>query len=261
MDSEPGQPRSREPNVHKRYALVTGAASGIGRAIAERFVKEGLTVWMLDADSSIDQCAAALGGDTLGFQLDVRDAAAWAGLRSEWSRRRSGAPDVLVNNAGVGTAGTLAETGPEELDRLYAVNVRGVYLGCRAFVPQMIESGRGCVINVASVGGLVAIPDRVAYCTTKFAVVGLTRCLARDHADSGVRFNGLCPGRVDTDWVRQRIVESEDPAATEQAMVESQPNGRLVKPEEVANAAAYLASAGAGAVNGAMMTIDGGWLA
>jgi NAD(P)-dependent dehydrogenase (short-subunit alcohol dehydrogenase family) len=166
--------------------------------------------------------------------------------------------DVLVNNAGIGSVGTVLTTTPAELDRLYRVNVQGTMLMTQAFLPAMIERRAGSVINLASIGGIVGIKDRFAYCTTKFAVVGMTKCMALDHATTGVRFNAICPGRVETPWVAARLKEYADPVKARAEMAATQAIGRMGRPEEIAAAALYLASDESQFVTGSALIIDGG---
>jgi NAD(P)-dependent dehydrogenase (short-subunit alcohol dehydrogenase family) len=174
---------------------------------------------------------------------------------------RAGRLDVLVNNAGVGHVGTLLQTEGADLDRLYAVNVRGVFNVSKAFLPSMLTRRAGTIINIASVGGVVGIRDRLAYCTSKFAVVGLTKSMALDHALDGVRVNCICPGRVETPWVAARLAEYPDPENARREMTMSQAVGRMGRPEEVAAAAVYLASDESAFVTGSAFMIDGGWSA
>ncbi len=169
--------------------------------------------------------------------------------------------DLLVNNAGIGSPGTGLTSKAEELDRLWRVNVAGVFNLTTALLPGMVAAGGGSIINMASVGGVRAIRDRLAYCTTKHAVVGFTRCIALDHAHQNIRCNCLCPGRVRTPWIERRLAESDDPEQTLAQMCQSQPHGRMVEPEEVAAAAVFLASKAASSVNGICLPIDGGWTA
>jgi NAD(P)-dependent dehydrogenase (short-subunit alcohol dehydrogenase family) len=250
-----------------KTALVTGAASGIGASIAETFAGAGATVFVSDVDESgaramADRIARRFpqGGHTEPLTLDVRDEAACRraadGIEESASRL-----DILVNNAGVGHVGTLLQTEGADLDRLYAVNVRGVFNVTKAFLPGMVARRSGVVINMASIGGLVGIRDRVAYCVSKSAVVALTRCLALDHALDGVRVNCICPGRVETPFVAARLREYPDPDRAYREMSLSQPLGRMGRPDEIAAAALYLASDEASFVTGAAFAIDGGWSA
>ena len=169
--------------------------------------------------------------------------------------------DVLVNNAGIGHVGTLLQTEGADLDRMYATNVRGVFNMIKASLPDMIGAGQGNIINLASIGGVVAVRDRLAYCTTKFAVVGLTKCVALDHAKEGIRCNCICPGRVETPFVTARLKEYPDPEKAYQEMASTQALGRMAKPEEIAAAALYLASEASAFITGTDFVIDGGWSA
>jgi NAD(P)-dependent dehydrogenase (short-subunit alcohol dehydrogenase family) len=167
----------------------------------------------------------------------------------------------LVNNAGIGHVCNLLGTAAEDLDRLHAVNVRGPFNLCKAFVPGMLERRAGSVINLASIGGVVAVRDRLAYTITKHAVVGLTKALALDHSHTGVRFNAICPGRVETPFVKARIAEYPDPQKAYAEMASTQLNGRMARPEEIAAAALYLAADESAMVTGSNLLIDGGWSA
>jgi NAD(P)-dependent dehydrogenase (short-subunit alcohol dehydrogenase family) len=174
---------------------------------------------------------------------------------------RGGHLDVLVNNAGIGHVGTMATTTGADFDRIIAVNTRGVFNVTRAFLPGMLARKAGVIVNIASVAGLVGLRDRLAYCASKFAVVGITKAMALDHARDGIRINAICPGRVETPYVAQRLKEYPDPAKAYEEMVATQPMGRMGRPEEIAAAALYLASDEAAFVTGATLTPDGGWSA
>ena len=247
-------------NLTQKNALVTGAGSGIGQAIAEAFARAGAHVWVVDRD-------VAAGEKTVSHLRSVGGAAEFASLdisnEADAIALAGGLPsiDLLVNNAGVGHVGNLLSTGATDLDRLYAVNVRGAFNLCKAFMPGMLERGRGSVINLASIGGVVAVRDRLAYTTTKHAVVGLTRALALDHSHTGVRINAICPGRVETPFVKARIAEYPDPEKAYRDMASTQLNGRMARPDEIAAAALYLASDEAAMVTGSCLMIDGGWSA
>ncbi len=246
--------------LDEKTAVVTGAGSGIGRAIAELFADHGAVVWVVVRDeASADSTAVAI--RARGGRADQAGADVSAESEVATLEKRVGAIDVLVNNAGIGHVGTLLDTSSADLDRLFAVNVRGVFNGCKAFVPAMLQRGRGSVINMASIGGVVAVRERLAYTTTKFAVVGLTKALALDHSHTGVRFNCICPGRVETPFVKQRLAECPDPEQTYRAMASTQLNGRMARPDEVAAAALYLAADASAMVTGSNLLIDGGWSA
>jgi NAD(P)-dependent dehydrogenase (short-subunit alcohol dehydrogenase family) len=243
-----------------KTAVVTGAGSGIGQAIALALAGNGASVWVLDRDekggsATVDTLRAA-GARAEFALLDVADPAASLALAG-----RIPAADILVNNAGVGHVGHLLQTEAADLDRLYAVNVRGAFNLCKAFVPAMLERRRGSVINLASIGGVVAVRDRLAYTITKHGVVGLTRALALDHSQTGVRFNAICPGRVETPFVQARIASYPDPERAYREMAATQLNGRMARPEEIAASAVYLASDEAAMVTGSCLMIDGGWSA
>ncbi len=242
-----------------KIALVTGAGSGIGAAIAETFAAAGARVFATDHNTATVQATAdrirAAGGAAEAFELDVTSEAHCASAVA----RVGGPLDVLVNNAGIGHVGTLMTTRGEDLDRLYDVNVRGVFNVSKAFLPGMLERRRGAIINMASIGGTVGIRDRLAYCTTKFAIVGLTKTMALDHAAAAVRVNCICPGRVETPFVAARLREYPDPERAYREMSATQSVGRMGRPEEIAAAALYLASDEAAFVTGSALMIDGGW--
>jgi 2-keto-3-deoxy-L-fuconate dehydrogenase len=242
-------------NLQNKTALVTGAASGIGAALAEVFARAGATVWVADRDEANGRIMAErIGGKFLA--LDVASEASCAEAAT-----MAGTLDVLANVAGIGHVGTLTGTTAADLDRLYAVNVRGVFNCCKAFAPAMLERQSGSVINMASIAGVVAVRERLAYTMTKFAVVGLTKAMALDHSHRGVRFNCICPGRVETPFVLARLKEYPDPQAAYQAMAATQLNGRMARPEEIAAAALYLAADESAMVTGSALMIDGGWSA
>jgi NAD(P)-dependent dehydrogenase (short-subunit alcohol dehydrogenase family) len=247
-------------DLSAKVALVTGAGSGIGAAIAETLARAGARVWVTDRDERAGRETLAriraAEGEAEFLQLDVSQESDCLG-----AAERVTVLDVLVNNAGIGHVGTMLTTGGEDLDRLYAVNVRGVFNVTKAFLPGMVARHAGTIINIASIGGVVGIRDRLAYCATKFAVVGITKSMALDHALDGVRVNCICPGRVETPFVQARLKEYPDPAKAYREMAATQALGRMGKPEEIAAAALYLASDEAAFVTGTTFMIDGGWSA
>ncbi|MCS7034158.1 MAG: SDR family oxidoreductase [Phycisphaerae bacterium] len=248
-------------SLKDKIAAVTGAGSGIGEAIAHVLSQAGAMVYVLEKDQPRGQQVAEeirnTGALAQFIHTDVADEAS-CNAAADSILKAHGRCDVLVNNAGIGHVGTALTTTPDDLDRLYAVNVKGVLQMSRPIIRSMIARRSGSIINMASVGGVVAIRDRLAYCITKFAVVGLTKCMALDHAESQVRVNCICPGRVETPFVQARIREYPDPEKAYREMAASQALGRMGKPEEIAAAALYLASDEAAFVTGSCLLIDGG---
>lgn len=251
-------------SLNEKTALVTGAGSGIGAAIAEAFARAGAHVFATDRDPKIGRetvlSIQAWGGSAEFIPLDVTS-------EEECERAKEavlagkGRLDILVNNAGIGHVGTMLQTSGSDLDRLYAVNVRGVFNVSKAFLPAMIVRKSGVILNLASIGGIVGIRDRLAYCATKFAVVGLTKSMALDHALDGIRVNCICPGRVETPFVAARLREYADPQKAYQEMAATQALGRMGTPAEIAHAAVYLSSDEASFITGTAFLIDGGWSA
>jgi 2-keto-3-deoxy-L-fuconate dehydrogenase len=243
-----------------KTALVSGAASGIGAAIAKALAQAGAMVWVADRDASGGKAVAEqivqANGRAASLNLDVTSEDS-----CEQAAASAGTVDILVNNAGVGTVGTILQTTGEELDRLYEVNVRGIFNLTKAILPGMISRESGNVINMASVGGVVGIRDRLAYCTTKFAVVGFTKSLALDHAASHIRCNCICPGRVETPFVQARLAEYPDPEVARQEMSATQLFGRMIQPDEIAAATLYLAADESFMVTGTTFMVDCGWSA
>ena len=251
-------------SLENKTCLVTGAASGIGAAIAETFARAKAFVYVTDRDEKGGHQTASRihenGGKAEFLTLDVSSEQSCAQLKAKIDSEQRQI-DVLVNNAGIGHVGTMLQTTGADLDRLFAVNVRGVFNVSKAFLGDMIARKQGVIINLASIGGVVGIRDRLAYCTTKFAVVGLTKSMALDHASDGIRVNCICPGRVETPFVSARLKEYPDPAKAYREMAATQALGRMGKPEEIAAAALYLASDEAAFITGTAFLIDGGWSA
>ncbi|HWC27981.1 MAG TPA: SDR family oxidoreductase [Solirubrobacteraceae bacterium] len=235
-------------------ALVTGAASGIGRACVERLAGHGTAVLAVDLDA--DGLADL---DALALAADVADAAAVVGAVAR-AEAELGALDAVVNVAGITGTRAAAEchvTPVDEWRRVIDVNLTGPFLVCRAALPGMLERGAGCIVNVASAAGLVAFPERCAYSASKGGVVQLTRSLAADYAARGIRANAVCPGMVDTPMTRWRLDEPDLRAA----VLAKIPAGRVATAAEVADAVALLAGGDLPYMNGAMLVLDGGWTA
>jgi len=251
-------------SLQNRVTLVTGGGSGIGAAIADTFANAGAFVFVTDRDEESGRATAGrIVARRLQAQFLLLDVTLEEHCRraAETVLSSQGRLDVLVNNAGIGHVGTMMQTSGADLDQLYAVNVRGMFNVTKAFLPSMIEGKSGVIINLASVAGVTGIRDRLAYCTTKFAVVGFTKCLALDHAMEGIRVNCICPGRVETPFVTARLREYPDPEKARREMAASQAVGRMGRPEEIAAAALYLAGDESGFVTGAEFLIDGGFSA
>jgi len=243
--------------------VVTGGGSGIGAAIVERFSRAGAAaVYVLERDIEAGRrVAESLGGEKAGvhaIECDVANADSVERFCADLLAR-GGRCDVLVNNAGIGHVGTILDTTLGDLERLWAVNVKGVFHLSRRLLPAMIDSqSGGSIINLASIGGVLALRERLAYCTTKFDVVGMTKCMAIDHAAQKVRVNCICPGRVETPFVQARLKEYPDPQRAYEELAASHPLNRMARPEEIAAAALYLASDEAAFVTGSCLVIDGG---
>jgi len=248
-----------------KVAVVTGGGSGIGEAIAMRFAEQGATVYVAELNPETGEQVAgrirATGGKAECIQTDVSHESSCQAIAQRVLAAHREQCDILVNNAGVGHVGTLLTTTAADLDRLYSVNVKGVLFMTQAFLPAMLARRCGSVINLASIGGVVAVRDRFAYCATKFAVVGMTKCMALDHAESSVRFNCICPGRVQTPFVQARLKEYPDPKKAYEEMASTQALKRMGTPDEIAAAAVYLASDESAFVTGSALIIDGGWSA
>jgi NAD(P)-dependent dehydrogenase (short-subunit alcohol dehydrogenase family) len=209
---------------------------------------------------TVEETAQLAGGETLALQADVSDEAS-VGAMVEKTLARFGRIDILVNNAGIGTTKSILECEPEEWDRVFAVNVRGVYLSTRAVLPGMLAQGEGVIINIASALGLVGVPKRAAYCASKGAVITLTKQVATEYAGQGVRCNCICPGTVDSPWVGRLLDATDDPAGARRALEARHPLQRLATTDEIAAAALYLASADAAFMTGSALVMDGGQLA
>jgi meso-butanediol dehydrogenase / (S,S)-butanediol dehydrogenase / diacetyl reductase len=241
-----------------KRAIVTGAGAGIGEAIAIRLSGEGARVALADLDEqAVERVAGGIEGKTLVRRTDVTRSdeveALVQRVVEEW-----GGLDVMVNNAGIGVAGTTPETSEEDWERLMAVNLKGTFLGMKYAIPAMRDSGGGSIINISSVAALVGIPERAVYSATKGGILALTKAAAIDHVAEGIRVNCIAPGTVDTPWIDRITAGYDDPEEARANMEARQPHGRFVTPEEIAAMAAYLAADESASCIGACMIVDGG---
>jgi NAD(P)-dependent dehydrogenase (short-subunit alcohol dehydrogenase family) len=244
-----------------RNAIVTGGAAGIGFAIASAFAREGANVALLDVDAgraaTSAQTLAATGATAVGLGASVTDEAAVADA-VDAARAALGSIDILVNNAGIAVFGRVDTTSLVDWERVMAVNVTGTFLVSRAVLPIMLAAGRGAIVNLGSVAGLVGIGGMAAYCAAKGAVVNLTRQMSADFAGKGIRVNCVCPGTVGTtDLGRQLLGTDTSPEASARRLAKY-PIGRLGEPQEIAEAVVFLASDEASFVTGAAFAVDGG---
>lgn len=233
-------------------AAVTGGASGIGLATAKMLAAGGARVAVLDLGPPPS------GADELQpFACDVTDSAS-VGAAFEAVGKHFGGLDVLVNNAGIGAQGTVADNDDAEWLRVFQVNVFGMVRATRAALPALRRSAHAAVVNTCSVAAAVGLPKRALYSASKGAVAALTRAMAADHLHEGIRVNCVSPGTADTPWVSRLLAQAPDPDAERAALVARQPHGRLVSAEEVAAAVCYLASPASGSTTGVDLLVDGG---
>ncbi len=251
-----------------KTAIVTGAGSGIGLAIASTFARNGARVFALDRDLKAAGAAAesicAAGGAASALECDVAIAgsvdAAFARIDSDRDAARI---DILVNNAGIAHIGTVENTSEQDFDRVYSVNVKGIFLCSRAAVRRMLTSGGGVILNLASIASLIGLTDRFAYSMSKGAVLTMTRSIAVDYVKRGIRCNCICPARVHTPFVDGYLRAAYPGREAEmfKQLSEYQPLGRMGTPEEVSALALYLCSDEASFITGQAYPIDGGVLA
>jgi NAD(P)-dependent dehydrogenase (short-subunit alcohol dehydrogenase family) len=241
-----------------KRAIVTGAGSGIGRAIALRLAREGASVVVADVDEvAAGAVAREIGDEALVNRTDVTSAEEVEALVGRTVDEWDGL-DVMVNNAGIGVAGHVTDTSEEDYERVMDVCLRGTFFGMRYAIPAIRDSGGGSVVNLSSVAALVGISDRAVYSAAKGAILAITRAAAIDHVEEGVRVNCIAPGTVDTPWIGRITAGYDDPEEARENMQARQPHGRFVTPGEIAAMAAYLASDESASVIGACMIVDGG---
>lgn len=249
------------PKLQNRIAVVTGAGSGIGKAIAAAFAQEGARVILVDIDRAKAEIAAAEirtgGADAVSFMADVSSPAAVESL-AKFVEQRFATLDILVNNAAIQVNKTIAETSVDEWNSQMATNVGGVFLCSRAFLPALRQS-HGVIINLSSVNAFFAEPACAGYCATKAAILGLTRAMAIDHGREGIRVHAICPGYVDTGKAEAYFEAQADPSRARAEAGLLHALGRIGRAEEVARAAVFLASEDASFVTGSPLIVDGGF--
>lgn len=229
-------------------ALVTGGASGIGAATAQRLAAAGAAVVVLDRD--VADTTAAVQAD-IGDDGAVRAAVAAA-------VEQLGGLDILINNAGIGAQGGVADNDDDEWRHVLDVNVLGLVRVTRAALPALRDSEHGAIVNVSSIAATAGLPQRVLYSASKGAVLSLSTAMAADLVGEGIRVNVVAPGTADTPWIGRLLAAADDPDGERAALEARQPHGRLVSAAEVAEAIAYLASPAAGSTTGSVLAVDGG---
>jgi NAD(P)-dependent dehydrogenase (short-subunit alcohol dehydrogenase family) len=247
-----------------KTAIITGAATGIGKASAILFAQEGASLILADLDETNGERAAAeiraSGGKATFIRADVSISEDVRNLAAQ-AQALEGKIDVLFNNAAINFYGKVTDTPEEAWDRVMSVNVRSVYLGCKYVIPVMQAGGGGSIINTASAAALVGLKNLAAYTASKGAVLQLTKNLALDYAAAGIRVNALCPGVTATEMTLKVIADSPDPAAARRRFDTARPLGRMGQPAEIAQAALFLASDESSYMTGTYLLVDGGYCA
>ncbi|GAA0519197.1 short-chain dehydrogenase [Paractinoplanes deccanensis] len=231
-------------------AVVTGGASGIGLATALLLADRGARVACLDLDPSVEK-------PLLGLRADVTDDASVRSAIQEAAAELGGI-DIVVNNAGIGAQGTVEDNDDAEWAHVFDVNVQGMVRTSRAALPHLRRSSHAAIVNVCSIAATAGLPQRALYSATKGAVQSLTLAMAADHLAEGIRVNCVNPGTADTPWIGRLLAKADNPEAERAALEARQPTGRLVTPDEIAAAIAYLASPLASATTGVALAVDGG---
>jgi len=236
-----------------KVAVITGAGSGIGEAIAERFCKEGARVVVADISGHQDEVARRLGPSCRAIQVDVSKSAEVRAM-VELARSAFGRLDILCNNAGIdGKMAPTAQMAEEDFDEVWAINGRSVFLGMRHAIPVMLQTGGGSIVNTTSIASVVAFPTMIGYCAAKGAALQMTRVAAAEYATQGIRVNAIMPGPVMTGIVRHM------PADYIEAVKNAVPQRRIADPSELANIALFLASDESSFITGAALAADGGY--
>ena len=244
-----------------RTAVITGAAGGIGKAITKRFVDDGFHVIASDADASgLKELSKALSAGTRRVWEKAGDLTSKAYCEDliEYAIAQTGRLDVLVNNAGIITRGTVLETSDEDWKRSFDINLTAVFYTCRRAIAFMKNHGGGVIVNVSSCWGLYPGPNHVAYCTSKAAVASFSKCLGRDHATDGIRVNAVCPNEVNTPMLRTGFVRRGfDPDTAIAELNKTVPIGRIAEPEDIADVVGFLASDASRYIAGTAVEVNG----
>jgi len=245
-----------------KVMIVSGAASGLGLAAAVKFAKNGYNIVLIDINEekgkAAEQKIKGMGVDAVFCNCDIsnKDQVQKA---AQITREKFGRADVLINNAGLEVRGSILQCTEDDWDRLYDINLKGIYFMSKAFIPMMITQGAGAVVNTGSILGYRTVGERAAYSSSKGAIDTLTRSMAFDLAQNNIRVNCVVPGAIDTPLIRGSINDSPDPAGTEAFLGSKSVFNRMGTPEEVANVMYFLASDEASFVTGAAYFVDGGW--
>ena len=248
--------------MSNKVMIVSGGASGLGLAAAEKFAKNGYNIVLIDINEEkgkkAEQKIKGMGVDAVFCKCDISNKEE-VQKAAKITKEKFGRADVLINNAGLEVRGSILQCTEDDWTRLYNINLKGIYYMSNAFVPMMVEQGKGAVVNTGSILGYRTVGERAAYSSSKGAIDTLTRTMAFDLAANNIRVNCVVPGAIDTPLLRGSINDSPDPAGTEKFLGSKSVFGRMGTSEEVANVMYFLASDEASFVTGAAYFVDGGW--